>query len=153
MIPVIETKRKKGKNGGALKKSRKVLAALVNAQLKINRQQGINLIKPPSDPNEQYTYYGPNPKGTPTPMPAITQDYEDDDTLDPKISYRDDQWEEEAAEKILSNHSVLCKLLILCLVLQHEFHRQHLMRSCVTHTCRSYNKVWQIMLTPSDSRR
>ena len=31
-------------------------------------------------------------------MPTITQGYEDDDTLEPKLSYLDDQWEEEAAE-------------------------------------------------------
>ena len=31
-------------------------------------------------------------------MPAITQDYDDDNTLEPEVAYMDDQWEEEAAE-------------------------------------------------------
>ena len=31
-------------------------------------------------------------------MPAITQDYNDDDTLEPEVAYLDKQWEEEAAE-------------------------------------------------------
>ena len=43
-------------------------------------------------------YYAPSPKGLPTPMPAIAQDYEDDNTLKPKILYPDNQWEGEAAE-------------------------------------------------------
>ena len=38
VIPTIKTKRRKGKNSGALKKSRKVLASLVNAQLTIDKQ-------------------------------------------------------------------------------------------------------------------
>ena len=86
MIPMIKIKIKKGKNRGALKKLRKVLAALVDTQLTIDKQQGIHLIKPPSDPNEQFTYYAPNPKGNPTPLHTITQDYEDEDTLKPEIS-------------------------------------------------------------------
>ena len=89
MIPMIKTKRNKGKGSGTLKKSRKVLAALVDTQLIIDKQQGIQLIKPPSDPNKQFTHYAPNPKENPTPIPAITQDYEDDDTLEPEISYPD----------------------------------------------------------------
>ena len=100
-IPAILTvnpKRRKGKNRGALKKLRKVLAALVDAQLKIDKQRGIHLITPPSNPNEQFTYHAPNPKGNPFPMPTITQDYDDEDTLEPEVSYPDDQWEEEAAE-------------------------------------------------------
>ena len=98
VIPLIKTKRKKGKNSGALKKTRKVLAALVDAQLKINKQQGIHLIKPPADPNKEFTYYAPNPKGDPIPIPEITQDYEDNNTLEPKILYPYVQWEEEAVE-------------------------------------------------------
>ena len=31
-------------------------------------------------------------------MPTITQDYDDEDTLEPEVSYPDDQWEEEAAD-------------------------------------------------------
>ena len=61
----------------------------------------IHLIKPPSDPDKQVMYYVPNQKGNPTPMSTITQDYEDDDTLEPKISYPDNQCEEEAAEVLL----------------------------------------------------
>ena len=64
----------------------------------IDKQQGIHRIKPPSDPNQQFTYYVPNPKGNPTPMPAITQAYEDNNTLEPELSYPDNQWEREAVE-------------------------------------------------------
>ena len=81
-----------------MKKSRKVLAALVDAQLTIDKQQGIHIIKPPSDPSKQFTNCVPHPKGNSTPMPAITQDYEDDDTPKPEILYPGDQWEEDAAE-------------------------------------------------------
>ena len=91
-------KRRKGKNSGALKKSKQKLEALANAELMINKQQDIHPIKPPSDLNKQVTYYAPNTKGNPTSMPAITQDCEGDDTLKPKILYPDNQWEEEAAE-------------------------------------------------------
>ena len=73
MIPMIRSKRKKGKNGGALKKSRKVLAALVKAQIQIDRQHGVYLIKSTADPSKQFTYTAPHPKGSPTPMPVIIQ--------------------------------------------------------------------------------
>ena len=52
VIPTIKPKQRKGKNSGALKKSRKILAALVDTQLTIDKQQGIHLIKPLSNPNE-----------------------------------------------------------------------------------------------------
>ena len=55
-----------------MKKLRKVLAALVDAQLTIDKQQGINLITPSSNPDDQFTYHAPNLKGNPFPMPAIT---------------------------------------------------------------------------------
>ena len=42
------------------------------------------------DHNKQFTYYAPNLKGNQTPTPAITQDYEDNDTLEPEILYPDD---------------------------------------------------------------
>merc|ERR1712086_1066049 len=101
-IPAIPTSnpKRRGKNRGALKKSRKVLAALVDAQLEIDKQQGIHLITPPSNPNEQFTYHAPNPKGNSFPMPTITQDYNDEDTLEPEVLYPDDQWEEEAADTL-----------------------------------------------------
>ena len=98
MIPMIKMKRKKGKSSGALKKPRKVLVALIDAQLEIDKQRGIHLITPTSNPDEQFTYHVPNPKGYQFPMPAITQDYDDDNTLEPEVAYMDDQWEEEAAE-------------------------------------------------------
>jgi hypothetical protein len=100
MIPMIKTKRKKGKNSGAFKKSRKVLAALVNAQLQIDRQHCVHLIKKMAEPSKQFTYSAPHPKENPAPMPAITQNYDDKDTLETKLSYQDDQWEEEAAEAL-----------------------------------------------------
>ena len=81
-------------------KSGKVLTALVNAQLSINRQCGIHLIKVPVTPNEQFTYHTPHPKGNPSPLPPITQDYDNNDTLEPKLSYPDDKLEAEAAESM-----------------------------------------------------
>ena len=80
-----------------MKKSRKVLAALVDAQLDIDKLRGIHLITSTSNPDEQFTYHAPNPKGNPFPMPAITQDY-NDDTLEPEVAYPDEHWEEEAAK-------------------------------------------------------
>ena len=98
VIPTINPKQRKGKNSGALKKSRKIIAALVDAQLTIDKQWGIHLIKPPSGPSEKFTYRAPNPKGNPFLMPAITQDYNNNDALEPKVVYFDDQWKEEATE-------------------------------------------------------
>jgi hypothetical protein len=80
-IPKITSTKRKGKNRGSLKKSRRVLAALVDAQLKIDKQRGLHLIKVPVNANEQITYHAPHPKGNPAPLPSITQDYDDDDTL------------------------------------------------------------------------
>ena len=82
----------------ALKKSPKVLAALVDAQIQIDKQKGIHTIKHAADSNKQFICNTPYPKGSPTQMPAITQDYNNNDTLESKISYLDDQWEEEAVE-------------------------------------------------------
>ena len=96
MIPTIKTKQRKGKNSRALKKPRKVLVALVNTQLTIDKQRGIHLITLTSNPNEQFTYHAPNQKGNPFPMPAITQ-YYDDDTLEPEVACPDDQWEERCS--------------------------------------------------------
>ena len=47
-----DQKEKKGENSRALTKLGKVLAALVDAQLTIDKQQGINLIKPSSNLNK-----------------------------------------------------------------------------------------------------
>ena len=69
-------------------------------QLSIDKQRGIHLIKVPVNTNEQVTYHVPHPKGNPSPLPSITQDYAGDDTLEPEISYPDDQWDEEAATAV-----------------------------------------------------
>ena len=74
MIPMIKTKRKKGKYSQVLKKSWKVLTTLVNMQLHIDRQCDIHLIKPTEDPSKHSTYNKPYPQGSPTPMPASIQD-------------------------------------------------------------------------------
>ena len=52
MILMIRTKMKKGNDHGALNKSRKVLAAIVDAQLQIDKQRTANLIKPVTDPSK-----------------------------------------------------------------------------------------------------
>jgi hypothetical protein len=87
MIPMIQTSQKRGKNKGALKKSRKVLSALVDEQLNIDKQRGLHLITPAVNANEQFTYHVPNPKGSPSSMLEIMQYYNDDDTLDSEIPH------------------------------------------------------------------
>ena len=54
VIPTVNPKQRKGKNRGALKKLRKVLAALVDAQLTIDKQRGVHLITPTSNPEKKY---------------------------------------------------------------------------------------------------
>ena len=56
MIPMTRWKKNEGEESWALKKSQKVLAALVDAQIKTNKQHGVPMIKPTADPNEQFTY-------------------------------------------------------------------------------------------------
>ena len=75
-----------------------MLAALVDAQLAVDEQHGLNLIKPTADASKQFIYNAPNPKGKPETIPTITQDYDNDDTVEPEISYPDDQWQEAAAK-------------------------------------------------------
>ena len=72
MIIMIKMKRKKGKNSGTLKKSQKVLAALVNTYLQIDRQCNIHLINPPADSGKHFTYTTQYPKKITTILPAIT---------------------------------------------------------------------------------
>jgi hypothetical protein len=55
MIPVIKMKRIKGKNSQPLKKSQKLLAALVDTQMHISRQRGNHLINPTADPSKHFT--------------------------------------------------------------------------------------------------
>ena len=99
MLLTIKTKTRNEKGSGALKKPQHVVAALVDTQLQIDHQRGIHLVKPMTDPSKGFTYNTPHPKGSPTQMPAITQDYNDGDTLEPNHSYPDDEWVEEATEK------------------------------------------------------
>ena len=90
MILTTKTKRKKRKGSRALKKSRKVLAALVDTQIQIDQQHGIHLIKPTTDTRKQFIYSASHPKGSPTQIPAVTQYYNDNNTLKPKQSHSDE---------------------------------------------------------------
>ena len=63
MIPMISSTKKKGKNRGALIKSRNELAALVDTQLNIDKQRDIQLITPPVTGNRQFTYHASHHKG------------------------------------------------------------------------------------------
>ena len=62
MIPVVNTKRKKGKNSRELKRPRKVLTVLANKQLQSDRQCDVHLINPPANPSEHFTHNVPHPK-------------------------------------------------------------------------------------------
>ena len=42
------------------------------------------------------------PKEGPTKMPVITPDYNNNNTLEPEVSYPDDTWEEEAARVFIT---------------------------------------------------
>ena len=63
MIPMVKKTRKHDRNRGKLKKSRKVLAALVDAQLTVDEQRGLHLIKPTAYASKKFIYNAPNPKG------------------------------------------------------------------------------------------
>ena len=56
MILVVKKSRKHDTIRGQLKKSRKVLAALVDAQLAVDEQRGLHLIKPTDDASEQFIF-------------------------------------------------------------------------------------------------
>ena len=72
MIPMTRSKKTKGKNHGALKKSQKVLAALVDAQIQINKQCGVYLRKPAWDTSKHFIYNALYSTGSPAKIPAIT---------------------------------------------------------------------------------
>ena len=75
-----------------------MLAALVNAYLEIDKQRVIHLIKLPIETNKQITYHALYPKGNPSPLPAITQDNDIDNTVEPEIFYPNKQWDKEPAK-------------------------------------------------------
>ena len=87
-----------------------MLAALVNAQIKINKQRGMYLITQLANLNKKITYIAPiQRKKITTPMTASTQNHKVANTCEPELLHPDNQWEEEALEIFLRRSPWLSK--------------------------------------------
>ena len=83
MPSIIHLGRKHGKNKRGLTRSRKRIAAIIDAQLQLDKDRNIHLVRLLNIIKlDGITFHAPSPKGSPARLPTISRD-NNKDTLEP----------------------------------------------------------------------